>query len=172
MGWSCDPWRFSFSKMAAAELWDITVEEIELLSFLRQNIVRRICVEAERQGLSKRDMRVVQAVVAYFNWGPAPHHIFNHLVWHLAHTIWRWAVHVTPQVTGKPVLAWNSIKNLVIDCPRQLKASVSINFWALSAIFFSKREIPVTWPPHGGRDAGWNQQNSNIVLFYIWIVSN
>ncbi len=43
------------------------MEEIELLSFLRQNIVRRICVEAERQGLSKRDMRVVQAVVAYFN---------------------------------------------------------------------------------------------------------
>ncbi len=96
MGWSRDPWRFSFSKMAAAEPCEITFEEIELLSFLRQNIIHHICEEAERQGLSKRDVRVVQAVVAYFNQGPAPHHIFNHFVWHLAHTIWRWVVHVTP----------------------------------------------------------------------------
>ncbi len=73
--------------MVAAELRDITVEEIELLSFLRQNIVRCICEEAERQGLSERDMRVVQAVVAYFNRGPAPYHIFNRSVWHLDHTI-------------------------------------------------------------------------------------
>ncbi len=66
---------------------EISFEETELLSFLRQNIIRRLCEEAERQGLSERHPRVVQAVVAYFNHGPAPHHIFNRLVWQLAHTI-------------------------------------------------------------------------------------
>ncbi len=73
--------------MAAAETCDITFEELELLSFLRQNVVRRICEEAERQGLSKRHPGVIQAVVACLNHGPVPHHIFNRLVWHLAHTI-------------------------------------------------------------------------------------
>ncbi len=85
--------------MAATEPHEITFEEIELLSFVRQNIIHHICEEAERQGLSKRGTRVIQVVVAYFNRGPAPHHIFNHLVWHLAHTIWRWVVHVTPQMS-------------------------------------------------------------------------
>ena len=46
-----------------------------------------LCEEAERQGLSQRDPRVVQAVVAYFNQGPMPHQIFDRLVWRLAHTI-------------------------------------------------------------------------------------
>ena len=73
--------------MAVAEMCEISFEETELLSFLRQNIIRRLCEEAERQGLSERHPRVVQAVVAYFNRGPAPHHIFNRLVWQLAHTI-------------------------------------------------------------------------------------
>ncbi len=31
--------------------------------------------------------RVIQVVVAYFNRGPMPHHVFNCLVWRLAHTI-------------------------------------------------------------------------------------
>ncbi len=63
-------------------------EEIKLLSFLCQNIVWQICEEATRLGLEKTDPRVVQAVVAYFNVGPAPHGIFNTLVWRLAHSIW------------------------------------------------------------------------------------
>ena len=75
----------SFWKMASAELRLITLEETELLSFLHQNVLRKLAEEAERQGLSERDPRVVQVVVAYFNRGLQPHHIFNHLVWHLAH---------------------------------------------------------------------------------------
>ncbi len=87
MAWSCDCWRFSFSNMATTQEQNITFEETELLSFLCQNIVRHLYEEAARQGLSERDPRVVQAVVAYFNWGPAPHQIFDRLVWQLAHTI-------------------------------------------------------------------------------------
>ncbi len=59
----------SFQKMAAASEHLIPLEETELLSFLRQNIQRKLAEEAERQGLSKRDPRVVQAVVAYFQFG-------------------------------------------------------------------------------------------------------
>ena len=71
--------------MAAAVPRLITLEETELLSFLHQNVLRKLAKEAERQGLSERDPHVVQAVVAYFNKGPLPHNIFNCLVWHLAH---------------------------------------------------------------------------------------
>ncbi len=74
-----------FWKMASAVPWLVTLEETELLSFLRQNILCKLAEEASRQGLSERDPRVVQAVVAYFNRGPQPHHIFNRLVWRLAH---------------------------------------------------------------------------------------
>ncbi len=48
MGWSRDPWRFSFWKMAAVEKQAVTFEETELLSFLCQNIIRCLCKEAER----------------------------------------------------------------------------------------------------------------------------
>ena len=71
--------------MAAAVPRLITLEETELLSFLRQNMLRKLAEEAERQGLSERDPCVVQAVVTYFSLGPLPHHIFNQLVWRLAH---------------------------------------------------------------------------------------
>ncbi len=71
--------------MASAELRTIMLEETELLSFLRQNVLRKLAKEAERQGLSERHPRVVQAVVAYFSLGPLPHNIFNRLVWCLAH---------------------------------------------------------------------------------------
>ncbi len=74
----------SLRKMAAV-VRDITLEETELLSFLRQNIQRKLHLEAERQGLSKRDPRVVQAVVRYFSLGALPNHFFNQLVWRLAH---------------------------------------------------------------------------------------
>ena len=71
--------------MAAAVPHLITLEETELLSFLHQNVLRKLAEEAERQGLSERHPRVVQAVVAYFSLGPLPHNIFNRLVWRLAH---------------------------------------------------------------------------------------
>ncbi len=71
--------------MAAVSEHLITLEETELLSFLRQNIQRKLAEEAERQGLSKRHPRVMQAVVAYFSLGPLPHNIFNRLVWHRIH---------------------------------------------------------------------------------------
>ncbi len=72
--------------MASVEPCLITLEETELLSFLRQNVLRKLSEEAERQGLSERDPYVVQAVVGYFNKGPLTHHIFNCLVWRLAHS--------------------------------------------------------------------------------------
>ncbi len=74
----------SFWKMVVVAQHLITLEETELLSFLRQNIQRKLAEEAERQGLSKRHPQVVQAVVAYFSLGPLPHNIFNQLVWCLA----------------------------------------------------------------------------------------
>ncbi len=61
MGWSCDPWTFSFWKIAAAEPCEITFEETELLSFLRQNIIHCLCKEAERQGLSLSCGRVASS---------------------------------------------------------------------------------------------------------------
>ncbi len=64
--------------MAAAAQHLITLEETELLLFLRQNIQRKLAEEAERQGL------LVQAVIRYFSLGPMPHNIFNRLVWRLA----------------------------------------------------------------------------------------
>ncbi len=72
--------------MASAEPRLITLEEMELLSFLWQNVLRKLSEEAERQGLSERHPHVVQVVVAYFKKGPLPHHIFNRLVWRLAHS--------------------------------------------------------------------------------------
>ncbi len=77
----CGFGRSFLKKMAAAAQRLITLEETELLSFLRQNIQRKLAEEAERQGLS----RVVQAVVRYFSLGPLPHNIINRLVWRLAH---------------------------------------------------------------------------------------
>ena len=64
----------------------ITFEEIELLSFLRQHIIRKLCKEAQRQGLPKTDPWVVRAVVAYFNGSPTPHGVFHNLVHRLAHS--------------------------------------------------------------------------------------
>ncbi len=63
----------------------ISVEELDLLSFLRQNIARKLEIEALRQGLPKTHPRVCQAVVRYFNLGPAPNQNFDRLVWQIAH---------------------------------------------------------------------------------------
>ncbi len=70
--------------MADAAAWVITSQEIKLLSFQRQNIVHKICEEAELQGRPWMDPHVIAAVVRYFNLGPAPHGVFNTLVHQLA----------------------------------------------------------------------------------------
>ncbi len=72
--------------MATAAGRAITFEEIELLSFLHQNIIHKLCEEAQRQGLPKTDPRVVRAMVAYFNGSTAPHGVFHNLVHRLAHS--------------------------------------------------------------------------------------
>ncbi len=69
----------------AANAQTITVEEVDLLSFLRQNVVRKLEIEAVRQRLRRTHPRVVQAVVHCFNLGPAPNQTFDRLVWHIAH---------------------------------------------------------------------------------------
>ncbi len=58
---------------------NITFEETEL-SFLRQNIIRKICQEVARPGWPRNDPRVIQAVCAHFNLGPTPYRVFQALV--------------------------------------------------------------------------------------------
>ncbi len=64
----------------------ITPNEIELLSFLRQNVIRKLLEEAARQNRNKRDPLVITAVVDYFNLGPAPHGLFHNTVHQIAHS--------------------------------------------------------------------------------------
>ncbi len=71
----------------AANPCNITVEGIKILSFLRQNIVRKICEIAAQLGLPKTHPQVLQRVVQYFNLVPVPHQVFDRLIWRLAHTI-------------------------------------------------------------------------------------
>ncbi len=65
----------------------ITVQEEELLSFLRQNVVHKICEVVAQLNPPKTHLIVCQTVAKYFNLGPAPHQLFNNLVWQLARTI-------------------------------------------------------------------------------------
>ena len=62
----------------------ITAEEINLLSFLRQNIVWKLEVEAAAQGLARTHPQVIQVVITYFNLGPASNRNFDRLVWRIA----------------------------------------------------------------------------------------
>ncbi len=73
--------------MAAAQNRPIIFEETEILSFLHQNIICKLCEEAQWQGLPKTDPRVVRAVVEYFNCGP--HGVFHNLVHQLAYSFQR-----------------------------------------------------------------------------------
>ncbi len=73
--------------MAASQGRLITVQEEEILSFLRQNIIRKICEVSAELNLPKTYPVVCQTVSKYFNLGPAPHQIFDNLVWRLARTI-------------------------------------------------------------------------------------
>ncbi len=70
----------------AANVHTITSEVIELLGFLRQNIVRKLEEEALVQGRPKTHPWVVQAVVRHFNLRPVPHQVFDRLVWRIAHS--------------------------------------------------------------------------------------
>ncbi len=63
----------------------ITTEEIDLLSFLRQNLVRKLEIEAAAQGLAKTHPRVLRAIITHFNLGPAANRNFDCLVWRIAH---------------------------------------------------------------------------------------
>ncbi len=69
----------------AANVRSISVQELDLLSFLRQNVARKLEIEASRQVLPETHPRVCQAVVRYFNLGPAPNQNFDGLVWRIAH---------------------------------------------------------------------------------------
>ncbi len=64
---------------------NITVQEIDLLGFLRQNVVRKLELEAVSQRQPKTHPRVIQAMVRYFNLGPAPNQNFDRLVWRITH---------------------------------------------------------------------------------------
>ena len=78
---------------------NITVQEIDLLGFLRQNMVRKLEIEAVRQGLPKTHPRVIQAVVCYFNLGPAPNQTFDRLMAHRTWTIGKFCgSQVTPHI--------------------------------------------------------------------------
>ncbi len=63
----------------------IMPEEINLLSFLRQNIARKLTIEAHTQGLAKTHPRVLRAIITYFNLGAASNRNFDRLVWCIAH---------------------------------------------------------------------------------------
>ncbi len=63
----------------------ITAEEIDLLSFLRQNIVRKLEIEAVAQGLAKTHPWAIRAVISHFNLGPTSNRNFDQLVWRIAH---------------------------------------------------------------------------------------
>ncbi len=63
----------------------ITREEVDILSFSRQNIARKLALEAHQQGRPKTHPWVVQATVTYFNLGPTSHQNFDRLVWAVAH---------------------------------------------------------------------------------------
>ncbi len=81
--WFC----LSLSKMATGWMRPITFQEIELLSFLKQNMIRKICEVADQLNLPKTHPIVCQTVSAYFNLGATGHQVFDNLVWNLAHTI-------------------------------------------------------------------------------------
>ena len=69
--------------MASAQRF-ITPEETDVLSFLHQNIARKLEIESQTQGLAKTHPRVIRAVIQHFNLGPTLHRNFDHLVWAIA----------------------------------------------------------------------------------------
>ncbi len=76
---------FTVMVLNSTSVRTITREEIDILSFLHQNIARKLALEAHRQGRPKTHPGVVQATVAHFNLGPTSHQNFDRLVWAVAH---------------------------------------------------------------------------------------
>ncbi len=79
------PQGFPLLKKMATNPHNITVQEIDLPGFLRQNVVRELELEAVSQGLPRTHPSIIQAVVRHFNLGPAPNQTFDRLVWRIAH---------------------------------------------------------------------------------------
>ncbi len=73
--------------MAAAGHRIITQTEEELLSFLKQNIIRKLIEISSQWDLAPMNPQVTQAVSRYFNVRPVPHQVFDNLVWQLAQTL-------------------------------------------------------------------------------------
>ncbi len=46
---------------------------------------KEVELEACAQGLAKTHPWVLRAVIQYFNFGPTSHHIFDRLIWAIAH---------------------------------------------------------------------------------------
>ncbi len=67
-----------------ANVAQLSQEERDILSFLRQNVARKLALEAHTQGLPQTHPRVLRAVIAHFNLGPTLHQGFNRLVWAVA----------------------------------------------------------------------------------------
>ncbi len=95
------PLEVFLSNMAATEERLITFEETEILSFFRQNIIQKICEVAAALNLPKTHPLVCQTVSKYLNLGPAPHQLFDNLVWRLACMIWGEWFHVTPHMSNE-----------------------------------------------------------------------
>ncbi len=62
----------------------VTVVELGLLSFLRQNVARKLVIKTRAQGLGKTHPQVIRAVIAHFNLSPVPNRNFDQLVWCIA----------------------------------------------------------------------------------------
>ncbi len=65
----------------------VIMQQEELLNFLRQNIIRKLLEISHQWGLAPTNPQVTQAVSRYFNIRPAPHQVFDNLVWQLTQTL-------------------------------------------------------------------------------------
>ena len=68
-----------------ANVSQLSQEECDILSFLHQNVARKLALEAHMQGLPQTHPRVLRVVRAHFNLGPTSHQGFDRLVWAIAH---------------------------------------------------------------------------------------
>ncbi len=64
----------------------ITPTEIELISLLKQNIIRKLCEEALKQAKDKMHPEVIAAVITHFNLELSLYGLVNNLVHQLAHS--------------------------------------------------------------------------------------
>ncbi len=69
----------------------------DILSFLRQNMVQKLLMEAHKRGILPFHLEIIKIIVAHFNLGPSPHHGFKAMVKELAENL-------QVSVRGSPVL--------------------------------------------------------------------